>query len=100
MEKEKTGTALDLYNEFITKIVTYEGMFYTLNIHTKEEVMELKELREKNCNHSFKVEEIMDELVREDVCKLVTSECDLIYLPYETKVINRKEIKESLIQFK
>ena len=98
-----------LSDEVLVKICTYEGLYYTYNKHTKEEIIEKKkELEKENINYSYN--EIIDDLIKEDLSNLIgninpyelnvnASNGDLIYLFYENKIINRKEIKESLIQF-
>ena len=83
----------------ITKIVTYDGMYYTIGTHTVKEIETMKKAREELLNHSVEEDEIIKELVNEDVCSLVKIQDDLIYLPFEAKIINKKEIKESLIQY-
>lgn len=84
----------------ITKIVTYDGLFYTLNEHPREQILEILEDRKQCCTEEFTEEQIIDEVIKEDLCHLITSKEDLIWLPYENKIINKKEIKESLVQFR
>lgn len=106
-EKEKLW-----FNEMIIKIETYEGMYYTVGKHTKEEILERKKEWEENNNNVFTYNKIINSFIGEDLAyvmglnqleistgKKSCQDDGLIYLPYEYKILNRKEIKESLIQF-
>lgn len=114
MKKEKENYVLEeegiWFNELLVKIQTYEGLYYTINKHTKEEILERKSKYEETTTESYSYNEIIDSFVHEDLCHLMgigreelssinTTKDGLIYLAYEKKIINRKEIKESLIQF-
>ena len=109
MKKEKEEL---LFNELIVKIETYEGMYYTVGKYEKEKILQRKEDWEKNNNKIFTYTEIMNSFIDEDLGYVMglnqleissgKKECEdngLIFLPYEHKILNRKEIKESLIQF-
>lgn len=100
------------FNEVITKIETYEGMYYTVGKHTKEEILDRKKDLEKRGAKKITYSEITDSFIRDDLDSVIGSNhinavtgnkwCDdsgLIYLDHEHKIINKKEIKESLIQF-
>ncbi len=100
------------FNEMLVKIETYEGMYYTIGKHTKEEILNRKKEWEKDSTNSFTYTEIMDSFIGEDLSyvmginqieisagKKSCEDSGLIYLAYEHKILNRKEIKESLIQF-
>lgn len=100
------------FNEMIVKIETYDGMYYTVGKHTKEEILERKKQWEENNNNTFTYTKIMNSFISDDLCYVMgLSQIDiladkkscqdngLIYLPHEYKILNRKEIKESLIQF-
>lgn len=89
-----------VFTEVYSKIVTYDGIYYTVGIHNKDEILEMKKAREEILKNYVDIEDIVKELVAEDICRIVTNPNDLIYLPFESKIINRKEIKESLIQYK
>ena len=108
MEEEKEL----LFNEFLVKIETYEGMYYTVGKHTKEEILERKKEWEKDTTDTFTYTKIIDSFISDDLCyvmglnqieiskgKKSCEDSGLIFLPYEHKILNRKEIKESLIQF-
>ena len=98
------------FNELIVKVVTYEGMYYTIGKHTKDEILDYKREWERETTESISYDEILNEIINQDLisviinpqerlgCVTVTDE-GLIYLPYENKLLNRKEIKESLIQY-
>ena len=101
-----------MFNEMLVKIETYEGMYYTIGKHTKEEILERKKEWEKDSTNSFSYTEIMDSFISEDLAyvmginqievslgKRSCEDSGLIFLPYEHKIFNRKEIKESLIQY-
>ena len=32
------------FNELLVKVTTYEGMYYTIGIHTKEEIQNIKQI--------------------------------------------------------
>ena len=100
------------FDEMLVKIETYEGMYYTIGKHTKEEILERKKEWEKDATESITYTEIMNSIVSEDLAyvmgldqieialgKRSCEDSGLIFLPYEHKILNRKEIKESLIQF-
>lgn len=103
------------FNEMLVKIETYEGMYYTVGKHTKEEILERKKEWEKDSTESIPYTKIMDSFISEDLAyvmginqieislfvegKKSCEDSGLIFLPYEHKILNRKEIKESLIQF-
>ena len=101
------------FNEMSVKIVTYEGMYYTVGRHTKEEIEERKreweeKAWEESNNRLFTYKEIIESFISDDLAYVMGTtiidkpslqDSGLIWLPYEYKILNRKEIKESLIQF-
>jgi len=85
------------------KIVTYDGMYYTINKYSNADIESVR-LKQTTidglaCGVVLDDEAIINDLVREDLWNIINTKEDLIFLPYEAKIINRKEIKESLIQF-
>ena len=100
MEKKEKEIEYGDYKEVYSKIITNEGMYYTIGYHTKEEILEIKVEREKETTESINEDDIITDLIREDVCRIITAPGDLVYLPYETKLLNKKEIKETVTAFK
>lgn len=88
------------YKIVYSKIITNDNMYYTIDYHTKEEILERKKAVEKETTESISEADIIDNFIREDVCRIITAPGDLIYLPYETKLLNKKEIKETVTTFK
>lgn len=98
------------FNELLIKVVTYEGMYYTIGKHSKEELEDIKRQWEEQEKNSISYDEVIDETIKQDLINVLlnsdeilgavfSSDEGLIYLPYENKLLNRKEIKESLIQY-
>lgn len=110
MKLEKGNETEFIPNEVSTKIVTYDGMYYTIAKHSQEEILDFKNTYESEYNESISISEVIDELVTQDLLgiivkpdeellkQVIITEDGLIYLPYERKLINRKEIKESFVQ--
>ena len=110
MKLEKESEIEYRPNEVLTKIVTYDGMYYTIGKHSQEEILDFKNTYESEYNESISISEVIDELVSQDLIGIIVvpeesllkdvlvTEDGLIYLPFEHKLINRKEIKESFVQ--
>lgn len=98
------------FKELLLKVETYDHMYYTINKYNNEEIIAIKKEYEEREKCIYSYEEIIDMLIHQDLCGLVSLDIGLtpmigvtneglIYLPIEKKVINRREIKESFIQF-
>lgn len=97
------------FKELLVKIQTYDGMFYTIGKHSREDIEDAKKEFEECTTDKYEYDEVINTLITEDLMGLLSAtpehpvvvhaNGDLIYLPYEHKLINRKDIKESLIQF-
>ena len=97
------------FNELMVKVVTYDNLYYTLNIHSKEEIEDRKKNWEEDSTESYTYDQIIDSFVAEDLNSIIsrgndlavqTTDDGLIYLTFENKLLNRREIKESVIQYK
>lgn len=105
MEKSMTYEEYENNNRIVAtaKIVTYDGMYYTVNKYSNVDIDSVK-LKQSQmdgiaCAVVLDDDAIIKDLVREDLSNIINTKEDLIWLPYEAKIINKKEIKESLIQF-
>lgn len=91
------------------KVETFDGMFYTLKTITKKAILKYKKHLEDISNCSQDIEKVCELLVRTELENFIggalaetstgfVSQNDLIYLKEENKIINKKDVKQSLIQ--
>lgn len=101
MLKEKTDAEfLNGFEKVYLKISTMDGFIYTVCDYSKDQIMILKKEMEEARSNSITVEEAVKEIVSCDLENIVRSKEDLIYIPYEAKILNRNIIKETLIVYK
>lgn len=61
------------FNELLVKISTYEGMYYTINKHTKDEILDRKKRYEEASTESYSYNEIINSFIHEDLSTLLVS---------------------------
>lgn len=97
------------FNEIKLKIQTYENMYYTIDTLTKDAILSIKKELEKETTESVDIDDIINHWKTDKLCQIFginmldgkyIVEDKLIYLYEEQKLINTKEIKETLVEFK
>lgn len=94
------------FNKFYFKIITLDGMLYTVQSWNKDEIVRLWIYME-NSTHSVSLDEVIAEMERRG-CEYIMGYTDLsavgkvqdglLHLQEEHKIINKNQIKETLIQ--
>lgn len=94
------------FNKFYFKIITLDGMLYTVQSWNKDEIVRLWIYME-NSTHSASLDEVIAELEKRG-CEYIIGYTDLsavgkvqdglLHLQEEHKIINKNQIKETLIQ--
>lgn len=94
------------FNKFYFKIITLDGMLYTVQSWNKDEIVRLWIYME-NSTHSVSLDEVIAELEKRG-CEYIMGYTDLsavgkvqdglLHLQEEHKIINKNQIKETLIQ--
>ena len=98
------------FDKFYFKILTLDGMYYTVESWDKNEIVLLWIYMEgkNNGEQSVSLEEVLDEMRkrgceyiigRQDLIGVGEVERSLLYLKEENKIINKNQIKETLLQF-
>lgn len=93
------------FNKFCFKIETLDGMYYTIQSCNKDEIVRLWIYMENNA-HSVSLDEVIAEMEKRG-CEYIMGytdlnvacvEAGLLYLKEENKIINKNQIKETLVQ--
>ena len=94
------------FNKFCFKIETLDGMYYTIQSWNKDEIVRLWIYMENNA-HGVSLDEVIAEMEKRG-CEYIMGYTDLnvagkvkdglLYLQEEHKIINKNQIKETLIQ--
>ena len=94
------------FKKFYFKIITLDGMLYTVQSWNKDEIVRLWIYME-NSTHSVSLDEVIAELEKRG-CEYIMGYTDLsavgkvqnglLHLQEEHKIINKNQIKETLIQ--
>lgn len=97
------------FNKFCFKIETLDGMYYTIQSWNKDEIVRLWIYMENIAGnvHSVSLDEVIAEMGRQG-CEYIMGYTDLdvvgkvqdglLYLKEENKIINKNQIKETLVQ--
>lgn len=100
MKEKNDAEILNSFEKVYLKISTMDGFIYTVCEYSKDQIMIQKKEMEEAQNNSITVEEVVKQIVSLDLENIVRSKEDLIYIPYEAKILNRNIIKETLIVYK